>query len=162
MRERAHTHTSPSLSHTDIISRACSQGHGDLNYLPPHLHPPLCCPLPSCAPLLWPSNAAFEGIGGRGRGNGHVPLAVTSRRGVHCDAAMHQRRRPLSSSSSLPPPPLARLRDLGPCADAYATTGEDGSFGARGRDILIGFGPRDPRISFFFFLFRSLRQIRPG
>jgi hypothetical protein len=80
-------------SHTDIISRACSQGHGDLNYLPPHLSaqpPPSLLPLPVPRPTPAPrrpphpfhpphpvvaaSNAAFEGNGGRGQGNGHVPL----------------------------------------------------------------------------------------
>lgn len=51
-----HTHTHTRMyTHTDIVvSRACSQGHGDLNYLPPPSC--LCISLPS--PPLNPSRPA--------------------------------------------------------------------------------------------------------
>lgn len=83
--------------HTDIISRACSQGHGDLNYLPPPHHPGPATPPPLCAP---PNTAVPAEVGGKGKGTCH--------RWRHALCALR--------CGATPAPVLAVLRgDLGPC-----------------------------------------------
>lgn len=83
--------------HTDIISRACSQGHGDLNYLPPPGLSGPATPPPLCTP---PSAAVPAAVGGKGKG--------TCQRWRHALCALRR--------GATPAPVLAVLRtDLGPC-----------------------------------------------